>query len=324
MPKVRILFTQEQDIWLYSQSRAKKWKSIADFTNAFNKAFGVSKSPDAIANHMRRQNMPKVDCLTTDFNKAWSKEYREWIENNLNTGVFKDKKHFLKVFNAVFNETKTLNALTQYMKKNNLTLSTPYNLARYTEEQEEWIKENCSKYEVFAEFVKDFNLKFGTSKSHSGLTSKCESLGLRFSNPSRRRNSGNFKKGINYGIEECPIGTIRLNKQTNLYYIKVQLCNGIAPRENGHNYKEPYWKMLQNKIWEDNYGKIPDGYIACSLTNDPYEQNIENIALIDKRGKSVMGRKEWWSDNAKFTATGVQWCNLYFTAKDNGVLSDEK
>lgn len=322
MPKTRILFTQEQDFWLYSNSRAKKWESVADFTRAFNEEFGMSKSPDSIALHMRRQKMPRIDCVTTDLNKAWSKEYREWIEKNLSSGVFKNKKHFLKVFNAVFNENKTLTALTQYMQKNNLTLSTPYNLARYTEEQEEWIKENCSKYEVFAQFVKDFNLKFGTNKSHSGLISKCESLGLRFSCSSRRVNSGNFKKGVNSGIEEYPIGTIRYNKQRNLCYIKVQLCEGKSDRNLGHNYREPYWKMLQNKIWEDNYGEIPKGYIACSLTSDPYEQNISNIALIDKRGKSVMGNKDWWSDNAKFTATGVQWCNLYFVAKDNGVLNN--
>lgn len=324
MPKTRILFTVEQDIWLYSNSRAKKWDSIADFTDAFNKKFGLSKSPDSIANHMSRQRMPSVDCKTTDRQNSWTPEYREWIESNLHTGIFKNRQHFLNTFNAIFNENKTLTALTQYMSANGLILDTKYNSSRYTEEQEEWLKENCSNYPVFADLVKAFNSTFNLNKSHASLTSKCQSLGIRLSDSSRRINSGNFKKGIKYGAEECPIGTIRLNKQTNLCYIKVKLCNGQTNREHGHNYREPFWKMLQNKIWEDNYGAIPEGYIACSLTNDPLEQNIENIALIDKRGKCIMGRREWWSDNAKFTNTAVQWCNLYFVAKDNGVYEKEK
>ena len=320
MPKTRILFTSEQDIWLYSNSRAKKWDSIAEFTDAFNKKFGLSKSSDSIANHMHRHRMPSVDCRTTDRQNSWTPEYRKWIEDNLHTRAFRNRQHFLDTFNAIFNENKTLTALTQYMSANGLILDTRYNSSRYTTEQEEWLKENCSNYPVFADLVKAFNATFNLNKSHAGLTSKCQSLGLRFSDSSRRRNSGNFKKGVNSGLEECPIGTIRLNKQTNLCYIKVKLCNGQTNREHGHNYREPFWKMLQNKIWEDNYGVIPDGYMAVALTDDPYEQNIENIALIDKRGKSVMRRKDWWTDNKTFNSVGVQWCNLYFVAKDNNVI----
>lgn len=323
MAKTRILFTPEQDIWLYNNSRAKKWKSIDDFVAAFNKKFGLSKSSGAITGHMRNHYMPHVDCITTDVNNSWTPEYRKWIEENLNTGAFRDKKHFLKVFNAVFNENKSFDAMAQYLQKHNLKLSTPHTVPKYTDEQIEWLKENCSKYEVFSDLVVEYNKTFGTNRNYSQLSSKCNILGIRDYDATRRRNSGNFKKGIKQGAEEYPIGTIRLNKQTNLCYIKVKLCNGKTQRDKGHNYREPFWKMLQNKIWEDNYGDIPDGYIACSLTNNPYEQNIENIALIDKRGKCIMGRKEWWSDNAKFTSTAVEWCNLYFVAKDNGVYVKE-
>ncbi len=322
MSKTRILFTPEQDIWLYNNSRAKKWSSNDEFVNAFNDKFGVSKSLGSVTGHMRRCNMPHIDCITTDINNSWKPEYRKWIEDNLNTGVFRDKKHFLKVFNAVFNENKSFDSLAQYLSKNNLTIATPHTVKHYTDEQDKWLKENCSKYEVFSDLVVAYNMKFGTAKNYSQLSSRCKVLGVRQYDAKRRTNRGNFKKGQKYGAEECPLNTIRYDKQRNMCFIKVQMCEGKSRETSGHNLKAPFWKILQNKIWEDNYGYIPDGYVACSLTDDPYEQNIENIALIDKRGKAIMGRKEWWSDNAKFTNTAVQWCNLYFVAKDNGVYAE--
>lgn len=121
-------------------------------------------------------------------------------------------------------------------------------------------------------------------------------------------------------MAEAPLGTVVYNKQRNLCFIKVQMCEGKSGNTKGHNLKEPFWKPLQNKIWEEKIGAIPEKYIACSLTDNPYEQDIENIALIDKRGKAVMSRKNWWSDNAKFTAVAVRWCNLYFIAKDKNII----
>ena len=100
------------------------------------------------------------------------------------------------------------------------------------------------------------------------------------------------------------------------------LCNGNsrADKDNCHSYKEPFWKPLQKKVWEDHYGDVPEGYVVCSLNGNLCDTDINNIGIIDRRGTAMLGKNQWWTDNRVLTANGVQWCNLYMTAKDNGVL----
>ena len=304
-------------MWLKCNCRRKKWKSVKSFADTFNKRFSLSISPDALTNYMYRHDIPHIDCETTDSNQPLTTEQKQWILDNCELGIFKDKKHFIATFNAIFNETKTFDAMNTYLARNNIVLVTKASMPAYTEEQTQWILDNYDSYEVFADLVRDFNARFHTKKSHASLTGYCVRLKIRDFDRNRE-NAGQFKKGLIK--EEAPIGTIAYNKQRNLCFIKVKLCKGKSRDTLGHNLKEPFWKPLQDKVWEDNYGAIPNGYMACSLTNDPYETDIKNIALIDKRGKCIMSRKEWWDDNPKFTATAVQWCNLYMSAKDREVL----
>ena len=321
MTNSRHTYSTEQKQWLFINSRARKWNSVADFVNAFNTKFGLNIAPDAVWAYMSRHGMPKIDCATTDANQTLTTAQRKWIEDNLSTGVFRTKKHFVQTFNAVFGEHKSFDALSTYMQKNGLKLITKCSLPSYSSEQRDWLINHFYDYEVFADLVVEFNKVFNCSVKYSALSSYCKrNLHLNYEWVSNR---GQFKPGVNYGTDECPIGTIRYNKQQNLCYIKVKMCNGTSRNTLGHNYKYPFWKRLQDKIWEDNYGVIPDGYTACALNNDPYEQDINKIGLIDKRGKCIMSRKEWWSDIPAFTSTAVQWCNLYFVAKDNGVFDEE-
>lgn len=253
--------------------------------------------------------------------RPFSDEQKKWIRENVSCGVFKDKKHFLAVFNAIFNDNRTFDSMVAYLRKHGLVLVTAHNKPKYTQEQDDWLKKNYCKYNTVADLLREYNGIFGTDVNYAKLASHCVVLGIHTYDAARRKqNAGNFKKGVKYGIEEAPVGTIRYNKQRNVCFVKVMTCDGKSRDTSGHNYKEPFWRVLQDKVWEDHYGKIPDGYMACPLNENPYEDDVEKIALIDKRGKAVMGRKRWWSDNVKFTATAVRWCNLYFIAKDRGIV----
>lgn len=256
--------------------------------------------------------------------EPYSDAQAKWIRENVSLGIFRDKKHFLATFNAIFNDNRTFDAIVNYLAKNNLTLITKYNTPKFSEEQTAWLKSNYSKYDVFADFVRAYNDHFGTAWGYNNIMSHCRTLDLHeYSRSRRMQNAGQFKKGQKYGPEECPIGTIRYNKQRGVCFIKVQMCGGRSRDTSGHNLKEPFWRVLQDKVWEDERGTIPEGYMACPLNCNPYEDNINNIGLIDKRGKAIMGRKGWWTDNVKFTATAVRWCNLYFIAKDHGINMGE-
>lgn len=255
------------------------------------------------------------------FGEPFSEEQVAWIKENASCGVFRDKKHFLSVFNAIFNDNRSLDGMINYLHRNNITVVTKHNTPRFSDEQTRWLKNHYCEYSVFADLVRAFNDQFDANIGYNNLASRCVTLGLRkYDKKRRERNSGQFLKGKKYGSEECKIGTIRYNKQRNMCFIKVQMCEGKSSDTSGHHLKEPFWKPLQDKIWEDHFGMIPAGYMACSLNCNPYEEDVKNIGLIDKRGKAIMSRKRWWSDNPKFTAVAVRWCNLYFLAKDNEVL----
>lgn len=250
--------------------------------------------------------------------EPFTEEQAAWIKRNVSYGVFRDKKHFLAVFNALFNDNRTLDSIIAYFRKNNLTLRTKHNTPAFSEEQTEWIKEHYSEYEVFADFLRAYNDHWNSAVGYANLSSYCVTLKLRKYDSSRRKsNAGQFKKGFKYGPEECPIGSVRYNKQRDLAFVKVQMCGGKSRETTGHNLKEPFWKPLQDKVWEDAYGEIQDGYMACPTNCNPYETDIEHIALIDKRGKAIMGRKRWWSDNELLNRTAIRWCNLYYLVKDS-------
>lgn len=64
---------------------------------------------------------------------------------------------------------------------------------------------------------------------------------------------------------------------------------------------------------------MPEGYVVISLNGNPNDTDIKNIGIVDKRGTARMAKSGWWTDNSVITGDGAQWCNLYYTAKDNGI-----
>lgn len=253
--------------------------------------------------------------------RKYTDEQLKWIENNLDVGVFRSQQHFVDVFNALFGTSVSRVAMRSLLFSRGWRLKTDNNTSRWTDEMDEWIETNYSAYGCdFAQMAKDFNEIFGTDKSNCVIAKRLERKGIH----KPRQKKGNVNKGCfqrgQCGNRALPIGTIRYNSDGRPY-IKVKECNGESGhrRNEGHNYREPWWKPLQKKIWEDHYGEVPEGYIVCSLNGDPNCTDIEQIGIIDKRGTVRMAKNGWWNiDNTAIKATAVTWCNLYYTVKDSG------
>lgn len=311
-------YTDEQKHWLMYHSQSQRWANIREFCNAFNKQFGLDIEFKSLDCYIRRHGI-SVNADSKD--ALYTEEQVRWIESNLSNGLFDDLKHFVDTFNAIFNENKGYNTISCYLYKNGLSLQTKRNRRKYTDEQIEWLKRNSGKYDTFKDCVDDFNNLFGTEHSYERLRSYCISNGWCKSGSKKDANRGQFKQGGTHQ-KECPIGTIKY--QNNKPYIKVMMCNGKSRAESKdnqhHGLKEPFWKPLQKKIWEDHYGEVPKGFIVCSLNGNREDTDIRNIGIIDKRYTGVMGSHGWWTENSVITGDGVQWCNLYAVAKDHSVL----
>ena len=253
--------------------------------------------------------------------------YKEkyWLKVNAVNKTWKNVKEFTDVFNQLFNRDTNPRAMTVWLYRNSVSIKTSHTVSGYTKEMNSWLLDNYPKYHSFVELANAFNKKFGTDYSNCRLAKHCERA-LKIHNPVKRSeiklkksryfNSGMFVKGAPRN-NALPIGTMRYNSDGRPF-IKVKESDGSAgPRDGvGHNYREPYWKPLQKKIWEDHYGEVPEGYVVCSLTGDPNDTDIHNIGIVDKRGTTIMAREGWWTDNRVITGDGIEWCNLYYLLKD--------
>lgn len=241
---------------------------------------------------------------------VYTAEQLQWIEENLNVGVFRNQKHFVDVFNALFNENVSQHAMASLICKKGWHLITAQNASKWTAEMDEWLKEHYSEYEYdFVYMARDFNSRFCSNKSAGCIRRHLEKMGIHRSRKNQKGKSGRRA--------ELPVGTIRYNNNGRPY-IKVMLCDGEGGRSKCHSFREPYWKSLQKKIWEDHYGEVPEGYVVCSLNGNPADTDINHIGIINKRGTTLMVHNEWWDiDNVTMMKTAVRWCNLACIVKES-------
>ena len=270
--------------------------------------------------------------------RRFTKEQLKWIEDNLDAGVFRNQKHFADVFNALFGTDVTQAAMAQMLSRRGWSVKTIHNTPQWTKEQDEWLVEN---YERFGgDFVKMagvFNETFQTNKTNCNLQKHLTRKGMHHPLPksvrsvqkreehqggTRAWNNGMFRKGQKSVRGELPIGTIRYNSDGRPF-IKVMLCNGDGGKSKGqgHNYREPFWKPLAKKIWEDNYGDVPEGYEVCVLSGDPNDTDVLNMVLLDRRMKARMAKNKWWNiDNTEIKKTATAWCKLFYALQDKGAI----
>lgn len=261
--------------------------------------------------------------------EEYTKEQDDWIRENADLGIFRNQKHFTDVFNALFKTNHSKAAMNTHLYRIGIAVRTDHHNRGCTKEQEAWLVDNFSKYDCdFVSMVRDFNERFGTSRTNCSIAKYCErNLGLYKPRPKKGKlNKGTFVKGQSGTStdRQLPVGTIRTYSSgtSKTLCIKVKLAEGDSGllRDNGHNYKRPWWIPLKEKVWTEVYGEIPDGFSVINLDRDYRNCNLDNLALADKRGLAIMMSKQWWADNKTFNATGIQWCNLYFIAKDRGIV----
>ena len=322
-------YTKEQAEWIKANASAKVWDNFPAFVETFNERFNETRSESALNTYMTRR---KIEFTST--NGRWTKEQRQWVQDNVQAIEWRNTKHFADTFNAIFGTNKSKGTMNVYLNKNGLRIRSNHTQEHYTNEMNEWLVDNFEKYNRdFVSLAKDFNDAFGTDYSNCRLAKHCQNK-LKIHKPNKKEawrksktprtkytNKGQFKKGEtnNRGL---PVGTIRYNSDGRPF-IKVRESDGrdgMLDERKGHNYKEPWWMPLQKKIWIDHFGEVPEGYRIVSLNGNSADTNIENIGLIDIRGTAVMAKKGWWTENRVITGDGVQWCNLYYLAKDKGVI----
>lgn len=170
------------------------------------------------------------------------------------------------------------------------------NYQLYSEEMKEWLRNNISdtRYSSYQELAIAFNIMFGTHVSGSKLSDLC---GKRMK-LSRGFNSTSYKKG--HQLHLLPIGTIR-KCSNGCTYIKVKDNESVQYR----GYAEPFWVPIQKYIYEQAYGKIPEGTMVIFLDCNRDNLALDNLKVIDRQTSVYLAKRLLYSKDAEITKTGI-------------------
>lgn len=179
---------------------------------------------------------------------------------------------------------------------------------KFTKEQEKWLIDNYYKVDGYKQLTDNFNKKFKTNRNIGMISDKCtKSLKLK-----GIKNKSLFGQGKQK--DDSPVGTITTTK-TGYTYIKIK----ESKQSYSSGYREPYWKALQKKIWEDAYGECQKGSFVIFLDGNIKNFKLENLYCIDRKVSAVLARNGWYSNNADITLTAIKYCELL-----NAVKSQKK
>lgn len=114
-----------------------------------------------------------------------------------------------------------------------------------------------------------------------------------------------FRRHVNVYEAQYPIGTIKRKEGDSNYCIKA----------------EDGWHELGRYVWEQHYGKIPEGHYVVFLNRDPSDARIENLALVPKGVVGAMNLNDMWHEDSELTKTQIMVILLERAMKgqDNGI-----
>ncbi len=172
----------------------------------------------------------------------------------------------------------------------------------YTEEEKQFLRNNISQC-TYQELTDIFNAKFGTDVSKYSISDVCiKRMGIR-----RNQNTGTFKVGARRQ-KAAPIGAERDFNG----YIFVKVADTYFPGTTSYEEFTKNWRCKQRVIYEQAYGKIPEGNIVIFLDNNNRNFSIDNLYCIDRKIHACMCKRRWYTSDRDITLAAIKWCELYY------------
>lgn len=193
----------------------------------------------------------------------------------------------VKDYNKIFNESFTREQFKNHIQKLNLKLATSY---AYTEEMDNFIREYYPTSSA-EELEERFNSKFKQAKTYKAIRQRAFKLGL--SKTSEYIQQRQVKAGQGRRV---PVGTISTDA-SGLDRIKVG---------------EGRWVTHARYIYEQEHGKLPEGYAVMFLDGNNQNKSIDNL-IARPEGYNALLTQKLQIDRScpELTKTAVLWCDLY-------------
>lgn len=233
---------------------------------------------------------------------CWKDEYTEYMHEICPGRLTPEVTRLL---NEKFGTNYTKTQIGGVRKRLGLLVGKIYQGKLLTKEQHDYlvsIQKNKTSRDVANKMNQKFGLSLiekqiksyrGNNNLYSGLTGRFEKGRIPFNKgkkfPDRPRNSGQFKKG-NKPPNYLPVGTINF---TTDGYPKEKIAD---PNK---------WVLKHRKVWEDNFGPIPEGHSVCFLDGDKSNYDISNLILLSNEELARMNQNNYFSTDPELTKLGA-------------------
>lgn len=178
----------------------------------------------------------------------------------------------------------------------------------YTQEECDFLRNNILNMS-YTELQRSFNKKFGVNLAVKAILHKCQRLGINHGKSHLRMAKGEknpFSLTLPIGSEVISAGKV---------YIKVS-DNPITSGKQKYGSNSNY--IQKNRyIYEQTYGKIPDGYLVVSLVNDKMNFEPQNLYAVPRKINLMMCANKWYKTDRDETLTAIKWCELFYALKDH-------
>lgn len=178
---------------------------------------------------------------------------------------------------------------------------------KYSEEEKDFLRENIGKY-TYEQLADALNTKFGLNVSCSSVSDLCTKR-LKIH---RQTNSGKFQKGKPKSVNKSVGQEVLRN---GYWFVKVN--------DKYHEGKLSYtelkenWKPKHRVIYEQAFGKIPQGNIVIFLDGNIENFDINNLYCVNRATHGMMCQNNWYTDNSQNTLTAIKWCELFYALKES-------
>lgn len=188
---------------------------------------------------------------------------------------------------------------------------------KYSKEEHQFLIDNV-KGITLRELTERFNRKFNLNVSENAIANQKNKLGIssgivggQFQKGQVPYNKGKkmppyvykkanptmFKKG-NVPPNRRPIGSERIGKDG---YLEVKI-------QDGHLNKN--WVLKHRYIYEQNYGKIPNGYKVIFADGDKRNFDIDNLLLVSYSEQLIINQNGLYKRDKELTKTGANIAKL--------------
>lgn len=192
----------------------------------------------------------------------------------------------------VFREKFKTNISNNTIRKRILQLGIDTKRHVYTDEQNNFLKENVTNY-TYPKLTEIFNNKFGANVSVVSIRGQCH----QYLNAKRGKNA--------FSASTLPIGTEKV--KNGMIYVKVS----EVPFKRWER-----WVAKSRIVYEKHKGEIPKGYRVIFLDGNKFNLDIDNLYAIPSKIHTMLNQNSWYVNDRESMLAKIKYCELFYMLKE--------